>query len=413
MKYFLTGCMLLAVLTSKAQSNFLKGYVITISKDTLNGFVDYKESYRSPTSFRFKSTIEGKVQVFSKNDAEEINISNQAHYSKFIVNVSQSKRDIPSLSVGINLTTLRDTVFLQVLQDGKNVTLYSYEDIIKERFYIKDKEVSEPVELVKEVYLDEVNNAIAKSRDQYLNQLLLLLNKYQPGSKNLEKRVTGLEYKGTALKKITADINGDVVAKSSYNSKFFAGLGLNASNASYRGESSFGNQSGKTNFSPVLTAGVDIYFNPNIGKLLFRTELSFLMNKGDFSSILNETYRPDVTHSFKQYSAVLTPQILYNLYNTSRVKVFLAAGAGLNFSAYADNVSTSGYSLTNTITVEKDKVELETFNLSPQVSAGLTFNKKIQLSATYSFRSVISRYIYYNVYIERISVGVNYFFNRK
>jgi len=263
------------------------------------------------------------------------------------------------------------------------------------------------------VYLDEVNNAIAKSRDQYLNQLLLLLNKYQPGSKNLEKRVTGLEYKGTALKKITADINGDVVAKSSYNSKFFAGLGLNASNASYRGESSFGNQSGKTNFSPVLTAGVDIYFNPNIGKLLFRTELSFLMNKGDFSSILNEAYRPDVTHSFKQYSAVLTPQILYNLYNTNRVKVFLAAGAGFNFSAYADNVSTSRYSLTNTITVEKDKVKLETFNLSPQVSAGLTFNKKIQLSATYSFRSAISRYIYYNVYIERISVGVNYFFNRK
>nr|WP_315422324.1 hypothetical protein [uncultured Pedobacter sp.] len=411
MKYLFAGCILLfSTVAAKAQTNFVKGCVITSTKDTLKGFVDYREKEHNPSSFKFKSNTGDKVQTFTADNASEINIEGKDIYQRFIVDVSQSKTEAAYLSVGIDLTVRRDTVFLQVLQKGTNVTLYRYSNDIKNRFYIKERDVAEPIELIRNLYLDPNNTTVIKSSNSYSNQLMQLFTKYHANISAPGRKFTYLDYSERDIEKIVADINGDVVKKSNVaKSRFFAGLGLNLNKAKYTGESSFTDGTAKMGYSPILTGGLDVFSNPQIGRLIYRLELSVLMNSGDFSSSENNIR----THSFKQYSAVFAPQVLYNFYNTDRLKFYVSAGAGLMVSKYSKNISTTYYPFNDALLVEENKVELQPFNFSPQASAGIVLNKKIQISAGYSFETAISNYVYYNVSMQRTSIVINYFFNKK
>ncbi len=68
MKRFFLLLQLLLPIISLAQSNFKKGFIINNNKDTISGFIDYREQINNPVSINFKRTVNGEADVFGLKD---------------------------------------------------------------------------------------------------------------------------------------------------------------------------------------------------------------------------------------------------------------------------------------------------------------------------------------------------------
>ncbi|MNL44890.1 hypothetical protein D3C87_1674930 [compost metagenome] len=117
-------------------------------------------------------------------------------------------------------------------------------------------------------------------------------------------------------------------------------------------------------------------------------------------------------HSFDRTSVVLTPQFIYNVYNSNKLKCFMGFGAGLNLSKTSNNKSEYLNNIAMENRVVENEVEFEKFNYSLQFTTGVVLNKKIEISAGYSPKAAISNYSFFNVGMERFRAGVNYLFGK-
>lgn len=413
MKCFLFFLLFVAPLCSFSQSNYIKGYVITESGDTLKGYINYREHSSNPTSFSFKAQPDGKAQTFTLKNCSGFVIGNIDAYQRFVVSISMGSVATSSLSTGLDSTSRQDTVFLRVLQDGKNVALFSYADDLKKRFYLKDKNDALPYELVKQVFLDREQTGIVVNNDKYRRQLLVVMRKFNVSSGAVEQRLNSLSYAEADILRIATEINGLQNVKTKYpKTRFFAGLGLMYNQTRYTGITDFANSNvtSKNSYSPALTAGVDLFANPAIGKLIYRLELSLLMSKTDVFSPRPNDDGNSKNVSFTQYSAVVAPQLIYNIYNTERFKFFIGGGVGFNISSYSKNkyYFTNFYGQVTPVEVEA----LQPISFLAPFSAGIVLHKRIELSAGYTVPFNIISGGSYSIRMERLRAGVSYFFGK-
>ena len=415
MKRFLMAILMACPVFGFAQSNYQKGYVVIKSNDTLKGYVDFKERRKNPVTVDFKTTLSSNRQIFTLANCSAYGVDGQESYQRFAVNISLSQTDIARLSIGPDLSFKRDTVFLKVLQAGKSLSLFSYTDELKTRFYIMPADSLEPAELIRNAYLNEENTGAVVKDNKYVRQLLIELKRLNVSNPAAEKALLRLDYNESAMLKVVSLINGQQLAKSKYKgSRFFAGAGLNASKAGYSGTHRLSNDQArlKTSYLPMLTAGIDLFVKPAIGRLIFRTELSLLMSKSEITVASPTGGELHGRHSFDRTSLVLTPQFIYNVYNTNKLKCFAGLGAGLNFSKTSNNKSEYLNNIAMENRVVENEVELEKFNYSAQLMAGVVLNKKIEIAAGYSPAVAISDYTLFNVTMQRIRIGINYLFGK-
>lgn len=411
MKRILIMLLVAAPLLSIAQSSLKKGYIVKNAGDTLKGYIKIRERNLNPASARFRLQTEDTEQVFGLKDCSAFSIEGLETYRRAIVKISLSTDVMGRLSSGLDTTSKTDTVFLKVLTEGKNATLFSYTDNIKTRFYIKDNGTDKINELIKNVYTHPGNGKLIINDNTFLKQLKELVEKYQGQSDNL----SAIRYTERDLVKLISVINhADVLERRTKAVRFFAGVGLNITRGYYKGITDFTNDATtvKTSYLPLITCGIDLFANPDTKKLIYRAELSLLMSKNEISTTTNEDYKSALSHKFDQFTVALTPQVLYNFYNENYIKVFATAGATLNFSSYSNNVSTRINSFRNETYTTPNEVKIEQFNFAPQVTAGIVLKNKFELSAGYSFPSIISSFAAYNLYIKRYRIGINYFFGK-
>lgn len=412
MKRSLLFLSLLAPVLLYAQTNFLKGYVVTNSGDTLKGYVDYRERELNPVSFNFKSQLDSKAQVVTLQNTVACVINDLDSYQRFLVDITTSTTDISNLPVGPDARTRRDTVFLKVVQTGKKITLYTYRDPIKLRFYVRENSVDEPSELIRQIYSkgDQGNTmVIGNTYNRQLAALMYRLNPAKATKLSLYWRYTEQD-----LNKAVALINDQELIKSKYKAtRFFAGVALSRNMVVYGGDNALSNDDAisKVFYTPLITAGIDVFVNPAIQKVVFRTELSFMTSKNQISTTTGDRANAALSHSFNQYSVVLSPQIIYNIYNGSKLKAFIGAGFGFNLSKYSNNVFTRYNSFRDETEVIKDNIELEKFNFSIPLTAGMLVHKNIEIVAHYYMPTSVTNYNTYNVKIKRFSIGVSYLFH--
>lgn len=414
MKRFIFLALSLIPALALAQSNYQKGYVVTNSKDTLNGYIDYKEKSNNPSAISFKSSLEGKPETYNLGTAGAFSIVNFESYERFVVNLSQSSDGKSRLSYGPDTSVVRDTVFLRVIQAGKNVSLYAYTDNIKTRYFLLDKDAREPEELLSGIYF--VNES-GKTQviDRYKRQLISSMIKYNQYREADQRRLASLPYTSSALLREVSKINGQETTREKASFRFFAGAGLSTNKVSYSGKSQF-NTPGttqKTSYTPMFTTGVDLLANPHIGKLVYRAEFSFMMAKGDITTTNVEPIYAYRNHTFDSYTLAVTPQVLYSFYNSQTLKVYAGVGAGFNFSSNKNNQIATKVIASDLLRIEENRVELEAFYFAPSVNAGIILSKKYELFGNYYFESPISNYTGFNVCLERVNIGFKYHFSKK
>lgn len=407
MTRFLLGLFMALPMMGFAQSNFQKGYLITSKKDTLQGWIDYRERSHNPTSVTFSADGRTATKTYTLQDCAEFYINDITSYRRFLVDISTASNEFSELTEKVDKSFRTDTVFLQVLQEGPNVSLYSYTDPIKERFYIQDKTDSVPVELLRELSHQVKDPGKIMVNAKYARQLMALVRKYEKWTEGMEKKLAVLNYRKKDLIDIVLVINDQELKPSKFpKSRWFAGLSMDLGRTNFSGEHELAkNAKSKTSVSPMISGGVDVFVNPAIRKLLFRTELSLIKTNSEVSG-------SGGSNTFDMITATLSSGILYHIYNADNFKVYMSGAIGVNFYDYRNQ---KGFKVLDGGFGEYKVDHLMKFrsmNISFPVNVGVVLKKRIEILAGYDFPSSMVDYLYIGVYRQRTRVGVNYLFGK-
>ena len=393
---------------SMAQSNFKTGYVVNHQGDTLKGEIDYKEWSRNPNQITFRpSTNLQSIQKLNCTSIISFGVEEHETYECASVYISMDEVHLTRLKDQVDTVRVLDTVFLKVLARGNNLTLYSYQDEIKNRFYIREKQAKFPLELVFKQYK---RNSQVITSEVYKQQLMYLAKKYTTINTALERAILSSFYSQSDLTPIIDKINGvhqqhpqkdnkrEVVKKQ--RSRFFVSTGLNRIKFTYGGEDHITYKGiGSTGFPvyksvvttqslmPRFSTGIDWFANPSIQRLIFRGEIGVALFNSETSTTEHYYYpEENVAYQYKLTGLNLSaaPQVIYNIYNRENIKFY--AGAGMSFSVLRfqentmernpENPSSGFYKKTY-----ENYLKMRGSYLNILLRTGFMLNKKIELAA--------------------------------
>ncbi|PJJ84190.1 porin family protein [Mucilaginibacter auburnensis] len=421
---------LFLVTNVNAQSNFKPGYIVSLNGDTTRGLIDYREWRENPQRVSFKASAEEAAKQFTAVDIKAFGADMLDHYRSYSGPITKGAVDLADLSVGIDSTNLTDNVFLRLITSGKNVSLYSYLDKIKLRYFIAEKNLA-PVELKQYVYLDIKQTDKIREYNYYIQQLLSYAIKFQSGDASLEDRINRTAYKSKDIEDIVSKLNGGVTgykisAESLGGHRFYIGAAANMVRASFFGnqrtsyiENLFDKGSKSQSVAPTIAGGVDFYLNKNVGKLLLRAEASLTVSKVSASSTstylqyINEIRFEDEM-TINQVTVGLNPQLVYNIFNKKSFKFFVSGGAELGFWSYNNNKYSSRNYSNNVSDGGTNRALLyRTMTTAVTASTGIELDNKFSVYFGYHVPVLITNYPNYGFDISFYRLGVNYFFGGK
>ncbi|HEX8609102.1 MAG TPA: hypothetical protein VF679_10730 [Pedobacter sp.] len=407
MKRSIAGLLLAIPMLSMGQSNYQKGYIVNNTMDTVKGYIDYKPKVNTVPSVGFRQDLNSQTQTFNPGNAKGYGIDGASSFESFYVRISNGPTKTEGLKVGMDTSSRRATVFLKVLQRGPNVTIYSYTDEIKERFYIKGNSSSEPYELIRTRYIEANNSSKVVGADRYKGQLLFEMRSHNAGNEFFESDFDDLAYSEMEMIKVGAMINRMQVRVARKNFRFFAGAGVGGSSVKYTGQNALANAGAvsKSSYMPSLNIGIDMAAKTLAERLFYRAELSLFMGKD--TKVTNGQY----IHSFDHTTLYLSPKILYNVYNTTTVKVYAGLGAGASYSNYSNNLSGKAVSVAmSPDEFDEIKVDLKPAGFSYNLNVGFAI-KRIEVTAMYTPHYKVSDYAGFNVLMGIMHAGIKYRFD--
>jgi hypothetical protein len=201
---------LLSPLISSAQSNYKPGYVVTLKGDTLRGFINYRNWDGNPTAIKFKVSPKSNIQKLSVHDINFFSVTNKAEYRRYAGPISRDPTNMEKIIYERDTSFRMDTVFLELLQKGKNIALYAYTDDLKTRFYVGENPDYTPNELVYRLYHDVSVSTTGGTVNEntYMRQLLALAAKYNALSDTMPVDIENSGYREQYLIEIAQAING-------------------------------------------------------------------------------------------------------------------------------------------------------------------------------------------------------------
>ena len=425
MKKFYFFALLLLPALSFAQSNYKNGYVINLKGDTLKGLINLKDWGHNPVNISFKTNENERPQELGFSDINYFQVDGYVAYAKYKVVISLNNVDINSALSAVDTSTVTNTVFLKVLQKGKYVTLYTYTDGLKNRYYVKDNDADVPYELLYGIYQNpQTENIINKNTFQ--SQLNQLVFKYKTGDNNLIRQVQQSAYSEGDLTQIIAKINGSSVntathlASRNNTFRFFAGAALSSNSlktsVDLGTDELYGTPTVQSTV-PKINVGVDAFINPGVGRLLVRLEVAYSANSYTLTGAPNPLYNeaaPIVGQiKIKQSLLGITPQVIYNIYNAAAIKVFVDGGAAFNITSYPtrEYVSLkSGQPIDAPYTLGRGY--FKSMYVAVQFKAGVVVSKRFEIYGAFYPGTDISNSDGQFLKVTSYQAGLNYFIGK-
>jgi hypothetical protein len=213
--FSLSLTVILALSLGAHAQTFYPGYVVTNNGDTLKGYVKYHETVLNPKVAEFKVEPNGtertyraaELKYFSINVAYPLDV--RLDFKHYEGPVSMNDININTVTTERDTSFKVDTIFLKVLRKDKRLSLYSYDDKLKTRFFIADGQ-SAPVELMYRIYLknDVSDGNNTKNEDTYKKQFIALAMKYGKLDDKLMARLDKVDYSEKYMTDLTDKING-------------------------------------------------------------------------------------------------------------------------------------------------------------------------------------------------------------
>ncbi len=174
-------------LNSFAQENYLQGNIISLTGDTISGFIDYRNWDRNPQQINFKEKLTGENIVYTPTQINSFSVNNE-NYIGAVVKIETSPIKTNSLNSDPKFKFETDTCFLQVIVQGVK-SLYQYKNSNwKDYFYIKEGECINLLERKK--YLKKLDDRdVVSENNRFLGQLAIYLNDCSSIQAKLKKTV--------------------------------------------------------------------------------------------------------------------------------------------------------------------------------------------------------------------------------
>jgi len=404
-------------LFSIAQTNYKPGYVVTIKGDTLKGYINYMGRDENPNSIDFKSTPDNSTaENFTNKSASAFAVSGFEYFKRFTVNISQDQVELSNLKQGADTSYITYSVFLRILVTGNNVSLFSFTDKIKTRYYILEGNEAQPQELVYRVYYNLQNAALLQTENRYRVQVEYLAQKYHVNDSKLERQISNSQYSEAELMKIVQVINGNssqqFTSKNRFGTRWYAGIGVTNNNLSFKYNIRYPNNSSTF---PKISAGFDLFTNKNTEQFFFRAEMSYSTNQHSFIDVPdipgNSGYSTSLNNVI-QHNVSFSPQLVYSFYNSDKFKVFFDFGASINFSYY--NNYQFSYIFNNGVTTVIN--ESPTFDknwVSFPIKSGIVWNKTLDIYISYTPSTIITGNNPATGVVYEYQAGINYLFGAK
>lgn len=270
-----------------AQKNFTKAKVITIDKDTISGYIDYKEWIKSPNQISFKEDLNHATTNYNPTQIAGFIIeSNQETYHSLnfeVENLPRSSNKIVYFNMReyTNRTKRMESVntFVRIVSAGK-VTLYHYVNKDSEPHFLlkKDNELTVLV-----YHIVETKQYSAKYRE-YRSQLSSLLTE---ACKPLS--IYNTEYYVSSMRKLIDNYNecfsGAVKASSPQKDKgrfeygVMAGAGYTKMTHAMANPFRYTTVKGNANVTPVGGLFLNYVFARGRGKYALLNELHTYQTK--------------------------------------------------------------------------------------------------------------------------------------
>ena len=304
--------------------------------------------------------------------------------------ISMNKTTFPDLPSKLDTSKKIDSIFIRLVAKGRYLSLYYQKDRLKTRFFIEEYD-GKPMELNYSQFYQNNHDLVINT--SYRNFLIYYIKKYAPGNNDLIRKAQLAEYSEAGLGSVVNGINGETTLnKNKAATRFFAGGGINIINIQeLASNQSFYN----TSVSPTLNAGIDVFVNPNVQQLILRAQLSFWL--------INSNIPNYASARFQQVTASITPQILYNFYNSDRLKFYIDAGWNFNFSTISTSgINSQGYSGPSGAAWTNFPLQI-----------GVIINKKLDLSLQYTGYSDLVDYSNFTIANKVLGIGIRYFIPNK
>ncbi|HEY8929036.1 MAG TPA: hypothetical protein VIM55_07585 [Mucilaginibacter sp.] len=408
-------------LFSLAQSNYQPGYVVGLNGDTTRGYIDHREWFSNPDVISFKKEMNGESRRYTPADIKFFNINNTDAYQTYTGPVSMDLINTDRLNTGRDTTVKVTQVFLKVLQKGRYLTLYSYADDVKTRFFVSDSP-GDIGELTYRIYL--ANDANGSEHTQVestylkqLNTLALKHNGYKPLDNDLISLLQRADYQKQPILHIVSRINNvtDQEFKARYDDEsgayMYVGVGGNFTSTTVDPKSGYYRAGGKNGSSvlPVIDAGVNFLLDPKTGSISIRFEFAAALAK--YQSVFDSKNTPMVntTYGYTNLAVSISPQIIYNFYNAKDLKIY--AGGGVQVVSQI-NMS-KAYKKTADGTALESSAEPFNFkrlNIPLIAKAGVVVNEKFDINAGYVFSKPVSDDYVFVLNTSSFQIGLNYRF---
>jgi hypothetical protein len=199
--------------TSFAQS-YKDAYAITLKGDTLYGEIDSRDMHGSPKQVKFNTATGNNAMVLTPNNTQYLEVKGHQAYQRYAGFITLDHISEQQVLNERDTSMRLDTVFLKVLQKGEKLSLYSFSDHIKTRFYITEKDGEMPVELGYRLYYDsgKVNIYTGTGRtvneDTYMTQLYNIALKHGLMTPDMQHTIEWLRYTKSYILEVVNKING-------------------------------------------------------------------------------------------------------------------------------------------------------------------------------------------------------------
>lgn len=208
---FFLATFLLPIL-SLAQGNYKPGYIVTLKGDTIPGYIDYRGWDMNPDYVKFKKAQASAVEKLTVNEINSFSVNKITSYKKYTGPLSMDNANENNVQENRDTSFKIASVFLKVLQKGRNIALYSYSDNLKTRLFIGDQPDYQPVELVYRLYYDMdavkiFEHGRTVNENTYMWQLYNLATKYNAVSTALQRDIEDSTYREYYVLQVVKKIN--------------------------------------------------------------------------------------------------------------------------------------------------------------------------------------------------------------
>jgi hypothetical protein len=399
-----------------AQSNYKPGYVVNQRGDTLKGFIDLREWDLAPQSVSFKKVVsDANSTQFGPAEVRYVEVSDLTafrSYSGLITNDSTNPDNRAGDETAPDTSMRMAAIFLKVVDAGTKVTLYSYKDEYKTRYFIAEAPDFKPVELI-------YRASRVSEQNTYRKQLSATASRFNELDDQTITRIARAEYKEDDLLYVINKINhvsAEAYQKKHYAGKsyyFFAGVGVNINNTSPSTDAPYYGSGGRaaTSYRPAFFLGANFFANPATRKLQFRIELSAAQSQ--YKSLYTSDYSPylPTEASYDELALSVTPMIIFNVYNRDNFKIF--GGAGISGTYYSFSNSYLGsqkHDNSESYIAANNPYYFNTFDDTFIIRAGVQVGKHLIIFGDYQSGVSSTKGGYFGLSSTCEHVGLNYLF---